>query len=222
MRLPAMLIALLSALVLGGCSGGGSPEASTTTSAAPTVDIGKVVSVKSTFLPPFKVNTIGKTAIDPKLLSPIQFQQGLTWTPPDCAKYAWTLPSGLKGNIATLSAEGEGNRFIAMALETSEPVRYDAGVVDKCRHVTFSGGDVRGVVDVVDAPHIDGVPTSGKHRQLQTANASGELYTYVAYLGDYLVVVTANPLPAPNQPVPAVNVQRAQQLLTDTVAAVRR
>jgi hypothetical protein len=47
------------------------------------------------------------------------------------------------------------------------------------------------------------------------------LYTYVAYLGDYLVVVTANPLPLPNQPVPPVNVQRAQQLLTDAVAAVR-
>ena len=72
---------------------------------------------------------------------------------------------------------------------------------------------MRGVVDVVDAPHIDGVDTVGKHRQLQTTVGTGELYTYVAYLGDYLVVVTANPIPAPNQPVPPVNVQRAQQVV---------
>ncbi|MDT5012333.1 MAG: hypothetical protein QOH57_3950 [Mycobacterium sp.] len=177
--------------------------------------------MKSTFGPPYQVNTIGKTAIDPKLLAPIQFQQDLVWDPADCAKYAWTLPANLKGNIATLTAEGGGNRLIAMAVETSEPVRLDPAVVEKCKHVTFSGKDMHGVVDVVDAPHIDGAQTLGKHRQLQTATASGELYTYVAYLGDYLVVVTANPLPVPNQAVPSVNVQRAQQLLIDAVAAVR-
>src|SRR5690349_6894560 len=102
MRLPAMLVALVGAIVLGGCSGGQpASSTSTTTSPAPTVDISKILSVKSKFGPEFKVQTIDKTAIDPKLLSPIQFQQGLTWTPEDCAKYAWTLPAGLKGNIAT-------------------------------------------------------------------------------------------------------------------------
>jgi hypothetical protein len=206
-----MLLALASAVAIAGC----------TSTAPPPADIGKILTVKSTFGPDFKVQTIDKTAIDPKLLSPLQFQQGIKWEPPDCAQYAWTLPSGLKGNIASVSAEGAGNRFIAMALETSEPVRYDSAIVDKCRHVTFSGGDVRGVVDVIDAPHIDGVQTLGKHRELHTATASGELYTYVAYLDTDLVVVTANPLPAPNQPVPPVNIGRVQQLLTDSVAAVR-
>jgi Domain of unknown function (DUF5642) len=226
MRSPSMLLALTSVVgvvLIGGCSGGGSSASSSSSAPPPkaSVDIDKVLSVKSTFAPPYLVRTIGKTAIDPKLLVPIQFQQDLVWDPADCAKYAWTLPAGLKGNIATLTAEGEGNRFIAMAVETSEPVRLDPEVVEKCKHVTFSGKDMRGVVDVVDAPQIDGVQTLGKHRQLQTATASGELYTYVAYLGDYLVVVTANPVPVPNQPVPTVNVERAQQLLTDAVAAVR-
>ena len=179
------------------------------------------MSLKQSFGPDFTVQAIDKTAIDPKLLAPLQFQQGLTWDPVDCSKYAWTLPTGLKGNIASVLAEGEGNRFIAMAIETSEPVTVDPAAVDKCRHVSFTGADVRGVVDVVDAPHIDGVQTLGKHRQLQTAVGSGELYTYVAYLGDYLVMVTANSLPVPNQPVPPVNVQRAQHLLSDAVAAVR-
>jgi hypothetical protein len=214
---------LISVVLISGCSGDGSSTSSSTSASPPksSVDIDKVLSVKSKFAPPYVVHTIGTTAIDPKLLVPIQFQHDLVWDPADCAKYAWTLPAGLKGNIATLTAEGEGNRFIAMAVETSEPVRLDPEVVEKCKYVTFSGKDMRGVVDVVDAPHIDGVQTLGKHRQLQTAAASGELYTYVAYLGDYLVVVTANPLPVANQPVPPVNVQRAQQLLTDAVAAVR-
>jgi hypothetical protein len=214
---------LISVVLISGCSGDGSSTSSSTSASPPksSVDIDKVLSVKSKFAPPYVVHTIGTTAIDPKLLVPIQFQHDLVWDPADCAKYAWTLPAGLKGNIATLTAEGEGNRFIAMAVETSEPVRLDPEVVEKCKYVTFGGKDMRGVVDVVDAPHIDGVQTLGKHRQLQTAAASGELYTYVAYLGDYLVVVTANPLPVANQPVPPVNVQRAQQLLTDAVAAVR-
>ncbi len=203
-----------------GCSANGATGASST-SPSPTVDIGKIVSLKQSFGPDFTVQAIDKTAIDPKLLTPLQFQQGLTWDPADCSKYAWTLPTGLKGNIASVLAEGEGNRFIAMAIETSEPVTVDPAAVDKCRHVSFTGADVRGVVDVVDAPHIDGVQTLGKHRQLQTAVGSGELYTYVAYLGDYLVMVTANPLPVPNQPVPPVNLQRAQHLLSDAVAAVR-
>src|ERR1700757_1489557 len=218
-----MLLALASVVgvaLVGGCTAKGAIGASTV-SASPKIDIGNIVSLKASFGPDFTVRTIGQTAIDPKLLSPVQFQQGLRWQPAECQKYAWTLPAGLKGNIATVSAEGEGNRFIAMAIETSESVRYDPAVVDECRHVGFSGTDVRGVVDVVDSPHIDGVPTLGKHRQLQTAVGSGELYTYVAYLDNYLIVVTANPLPAPNQPVPPVNVQRAQQLLTDSVAAVR-
>ena len=214
------LASVVGVALIGGCSVKGAIGASTTP-ASPKIDINNVVSLKASFGPDFTVRTIGQTAIDPKLLSPIQFQQGLTWDPADCAKYAWTLPAGLKGNIATVSAEGEGNRFIAMAIETSESVHYDPAVADECRQVSFSGADVHGVVDVVDSPHIDGVPVLGKHRQLQTAVGSGELYTYVAYLDNYLVVVTANPLPAPNQPVPRVNVQRAQELLTAAVAAVR-
>lgn len=217
-----MLLALtgIVGVLLSGCRS----DSATDDSAGPApakVDIGKVLSVQSTFAPPYVVRTIGKTAIDPKLLSPLQFQPGLTWDPADCAQYAWTLPAGLHGNIASVSAEGEGNRFIAMAIETSERVDLNPDSVNRCGHVTFTAPEMRGVVDVIDAPHIDGAQTVGKHRQLQTAAASGELYTYVAYLGDYLVVVTANPLLTPGQPVPAVNLKRAQQLLIDSVAAVR-
>jgi hypothetical protein len=157
------------------------------------------------------------------MLGPQKLPDGVAFEPADCAKYAadQALPPGLKGNMAALSAEGEGNRFIAMAIETSDRIPFDASVADKCKHVTFIGGNVRGVVDVVDAPRIDGAQTLGTHRQLQTAVGSGELYNYVAYLGNYLVVVTANPLVVRGQPVVPVNTQRAQQLLTTAVTAVR-
>lgn len=187
--------------------------------AAPTLDVGRVLSVKSMFGSSFKVTTAGPGAIDPKYLEPQQFPEGVTFEPADCVDNA--LPSGLKANTAVVTAEGEGNRFIVIALETSEPVPFDAAEVDRCRHVTFSSATVRGVVDVVDAPQIEGAETVGKHQVVQTAAGGGELYKYVAYLGNHRVIVTADPLIAPNQPGAPVNVQRAQQLLTDAVAAIR-
>jgi hypothetical protein len=51
--------------------------------------------------------------------------------------------------------------------------------------------------------------------------ASGELYNYVASFGSILVIVTANPLVLPNQPVAPVNTQRARDLLAAAVKSVR-
>jgi hypothetical protein len=191
------------------------------------INIAKLQSVKSTFGPDYKVVSTGPTGIDPKLLAPQTAPPGVTFDPADCAKYAsgQTLPPGLRGNMAAVSAEGEGNRFTAIALETSERVPFDSAMTEKCKHVTFTGGPVHGVVDVVDSPQIDRGKTLGVHRVLEaTINGkvrSGEIYSYVAYLGNYLVLTTANPLVVPNQPMGPVNVQRAQKLFTDAVSAVR-
>ena len=81
-----------------------------------------------------------------------------------------------------------------------------------------------GLVEVVESPQIDGVRTLGTHRVLQTVvdgkPATGELYNYVAGFGDFLVIVTANPLVLPDKPVAPVNTQRARDLLAAAVAAV--
>jgi hypothetical protein len=53
------------------------------------------------------------------------------------------------------------------------------------------------------------------------AARTGELYNYVAYLGEYLVIVTANPLVLPDKPVAPVNTEQARGLLTAAVHAVR-
>ena len=189
-------------------------------------DIAHVANVKSSFGSEFKVTSVGPTGIDPRLLGPQTLPPGMTFDPADCAKAAsqQVVPQGMKGNMAATTAEGDGNRFIAMAIETSEAVpRTDPA--QNCQKVGFSGAGVRGLVEVVEAPQIDGVHTVGTHRVLQTTvdgkPRTGELYNYVASFGTFLVIVTANPLVLPDKPVAPVNTQRARDLLTAAVAAVK-
>lgn len=189
-------------------------------------DIARISEVRATFGDRFQYRDIAPTGIDPKLLQPQKLPPGMTFDPPECAKLAeGRLPEGdLKGNMAAATAEGEGNRFIALAVETNAPVPViDPG--DSCKKVEFGGPGLRGAVDVVKAPHIDGVQTSATHRVLQTVVAgaprTGELYNYTARFGSFMVIVTANPLVIPDKPVAPVNTERARRLLVDAVAAVR-
>jgi hypothetical protein len=189
-------------------------------------DIANVKNLRSSFGPPYKVTDVGPTGIDPRLLGPQALPAGMKFDPADCAKFAaqQVVPSGAKGNMAATTAEGEGNRFIAIAVETSEAVPVN-DPAQNCQKVGFAGGGVRGLVEVVEAPQIAGVHTAGTHRVLQTMvegkPRAGELYNYVATFGTFVVIVTANPLVLPGKPVAPVNTQRARDLLTAAVAAVR-
>jgi hypothetical protein len=189
-------------------------------------NIANVTSVKSSFGPGFHVTEVGPSGIDPRQLAPQAMPPGMTFEPADCAKFAagQVVPDGLKGNMAAATAEGEGNRFIAMAIETSEPVPLD-DPGDGCKKVSFAGGPVRGLVEVIDAPEIGGVRTLGTHRVVHTTvdgkPRTGELYNYIASFGTYRVIVTANPLVLSDKPVAAVDTQRARDLLTTAVAAVK-
>ena len=213
------LFALACALLLAAC-GGGQPD-------DVRGDIAKVVDLRSTFGPDYTVSTVEPTGIDPRLLAPQPLPQGVTLDPPDCGTFATglTLPDGLKGNMAAVTAEGAGNRFIVIAVETSEAVTPPQPG-DNCRKVAFAGPGARGLVEVADAPAIDGATTLGTHRFVQTVangkvTGSGELYNYVASFGSYLVIVTANPLVEPNKPVSPTNTERARELLASAVALVR-
>jgi Domain of unknown function (DUF5642) len=191
-----------------------------------TTDIAKVLDVKSSFGPAFKVSTFGPAGVDPHLLSGQALPPGVVFDPADCAKIAagLTVPEGLKGNMAATTAEGEGNRFITIAVETSEALPFpDPG--DACKKFAFAANGMRGLDEVVESPTIDGVRTLGTHRVVQTMvngkPASGELYNYVAAFGNYRVIVTANPLVDPSKPVVPVNTQRASDLLSASVKAIR-
>ncbi len=212
-------LALVVAIVLAACSG--NPPADDSKA-----DIARVLDVKSSFGPEFKVSTVAPTGIDPRLLAPQALPKGAVFDPPDCAKVATGLvvPPGLKGNMAAMTAEGDGNRFIAIAVETSEALQFpDSG--EGCKKVAFAGGGVRGLVEVAESPTIGGVRTLGTHRVVQTMvdnkPASGELYNYVASFSTFMVIVTANPLVEPNKPVVPVDTQRARDLLSAAVKAVR-
>ncbi|MEY8014829.1 MULTISPECIES: DUF5642 family protein [Mycobacterium] len=204
--------------VLAGCSSG--------TDASMKADIGKVSAVKSSFGPDFTVNDTSERGIDPLLLESRKLPAGLRFDPANCAKVAVgpDMPPDLKGNMAAVSAEGKGNRFVVIAVETSAPVPLAEPGKD-CAKVAFSGPQLRGGIEVVDAPHIDGVHTLGTHRVLQAVVAgaarTGELYDYSAQFGDYQVIVIANPLVIPDQPVAPVDTDRARDLLVKAVAAVR-
>jgi uncharacterized protein DUF5642 len=213
------VLAIASACLLAGCSSG-------TNAASINADIAKVAQVKSSFGPEFKVADVSERAIDPKLLAARKLPEGLSFDPAKCAKVAVgpDMPAELQGNMAALSAEGDGDRFVVIAVETSKPVPVSDPGKD-CTKVAFSGPQLRGAFEVVDAPQIDGTHTLGVHRVLQTATPggarTGELYDYSAQFGVYQVIVIANPLVVPDQPVAKVDTQRARDLLVKAVAAIR-
>ncbi len=189
-------------------------------------DIANIKNLRSNFPAPYKVTDIAPTAIDPRILEPQKLPPQIKFEPADCAQFAnqQVLPAGVKGNMAALTAEGDGNRFIVIAVETSETVPVK-GPPDNCRKVGFAGPAVRGLIEVVDAPKIDGAQTQGAHRVVQTSvggtTRTGELYNYVARFGSLMVIVTANPLVVPDKPVAPVDTKRAGELLSSGVAAVK-
>lgn len=189
-------------------------------------DIANVKNVRSEFSPDFKVTDIAPTAIDPRILEPQKLPPSIKFDPADCGQFAnrQVVPPGVKGNMAAVTAEGDGNRFIVMAVETSQTVPVK-GPPDNCHKVAFTGPAVRGLIEVVDAPKIEGVSTEGAHRVLQTIvgkdTRTGELYTYAARFGPMMVIVTANPLVIPDKPVAPVDTKKAGELLSAGVAAVK-
>lgn len=126
--------------------------------------------------------------------------------------------------MAAVAAEGEGNRFIVIAVQTNEPVPVAEPGQD-CSKVSFRGGPLRGTVEAVEAPSIDGTTTIGVHRVLQTTvegrPRTGEVFNYSAHFGDYQVIVAANPLVVPDKPTVPVDTQRARDLLIAGVNAIR-
>lgn len=212
-------LAIWGVCLLAACSHGPSE-------APPQADIAKIAKVKSDFGPGYKVKETAKTGIDPKVLATHKLPPGLTFDPPDCASFVvgGDMPAGLQGNMAAVAAEGDGGRFIAMAVQTSAPVPFEEPSRN-CKKVAFQGGRVRGLIEVVEVPQIEGTRTLGVHRVLQTVvqgkPRSGELYNYSAHFGDYQVIVTANPMLVQGQPPKPVDTKQARDLLVKSVAAIK-
>ena len=193
----------------------------------PAADIAGITELKASFGPQFAVTEVAPTGIDPRFLTGQKLPEGVTFEPPECARFAagQLVPTGTEGNMAAVSAEGEGNRFIVIAVQTNEAVPVtEPG--PNCRKVAFGGGAVRGTVEAVEVPTIEGAETIGVHRVVQTVAdgkpSTGEVFNYSAHFGDYQVIVSANPLVLPGKPPVPVNTQRARDLLIAGVNAIRR
>ena len=214
-----LVVACVGTLAACGSAESAQPDASH-------ADIANIKNLRSDFPAPFTVTDITPTAIDPRVLEPQKLPAQIKFEPADCGQFAnqQVLPAGVKGNMAALTAEGEGNRFIVIAVETSETVPVH-GPPENCQKVGFAGPGMRGLIEVVDAPKIDGVATQGAHRVVQTTVGgkarTGELYNYVARFGSLMVIVTANPLVIPDKPVALVDTKRAGELLSAGVSAVK-
>ncbi|MCV7352079.1 DUF5642 family protein [Mycobacterium parmense] len=212
-----VLPAIAAVCVIAGCS---------SAPGAAKVDITKVSDVKSSFGPEYKLTDISERAIDPKLLSARKLPEGLTFDPAKCARAAVgpDMPPDLQGNMAAVSAEGNGNRFVVIAVETSKAMPVNDPGKD-CAKIAFFGPQVRGGIEVIDAPRINDTHTLAVHRVLQAVvdggARTGELYDYSAQFGDYQVIVIANPLVVPGRPVAPVDTKRASDLLVNAVKAVR-
>lgn len=213
-----VMLTLASVCWLVGCS----PKVNTFSKG----DIAKVIDVKSSFGPEFTLVDVTPRAIDPQFFASRRLPEGLSFDPANCAKVAVgpEMPPGLQGNMAAVSAEGNGNRFVVIAVETSQPLPFNDPGQD-CKKVAFAGPQIKGGIEVVDTPKIDGAQTLGIHHVLQAlfgeSARTGELYDYSAQFGGYQVIVIANPLVIPGQPVAPVDTQRARDLFVKAVAAVR-
>jgi hypothetical protein len=191
------------------------------------IDTAKVFEVRSTFGDDFKINIKGPKDIDPKMLGPQKLPPGVMFDPADCADYVSSgrLPKGIRGKMSVLSADGAGNRFITIAVQADKDLPFDAEAAKKCEHVTFEAGKITGLIDEVDTPQIKNAQTVGTHRVITAVvgenQQSREVYNFAAYMGDWVVLVTANPLPVKGQPPDPVDADRARQLLTDSVSALR-
>lgn len=219
MSKPRVALAVACAVLVSACGSGQSEDLSQ-------ADIANVADLESAFGPGFEVSTVGPTAIDPGMLGPQTLPPEVVFDPADCRESVSRLavPSGVQGNMAATTAEGEGARYIVIAVETSEAVPVNVPS-EQCREVAFGGPGVRGLIKEVEAPQIDGAQIVGTHRVLQTTAGgsprTGELYNYVAYFGPFIVIVSANPLVLPDAPLVPVDTERARELVTEAVTLVK-
>lgn len=190
-----VLVSVVSVGLLAGCSAAEDPGT------AEPVDISKIGQLTSTFGPEFQVSE-KSSGLDPKILENQKPPEGVKFEPAECGEFAsmQTLPPDLKGNMSAVIAEGAGNRLVAIALETSQRVPLN-DPSDNCKKFSYAAGATRGTIESVPAPQIDGVQTLGVHRVVQATvdgkMQTGEVYSYIAQLGEYQVIVTANPLVTP-------------------------
>jgi hypothetical protein len=143
--------------------------------------------------------------------------------PSQCADLG--RPAAEDAAVQGLSGSGPGGTvYVVVIGSPSAPPSLDPGVVASCSHWTITSGATVGTVDLIDAPHIDGVATVGMATDAKTTVEGGvetqsQARTFIAYLGDFVAVVAL--VTDPGSPGPALGSDVASELLAETVSALR-
>lgn len=194
------------------------PAPSSTTAGAGVIDPARIDRARYELPPGYEVAAVG-SRVTP--LAQWGFGAAATAEPAVCAGLA-----GLPVDSATArgwSASGAGGIVYAVAADGAGGI--DASARDQCPHWTMSAGPTSGTVRLVDAPAIGTADTLGMAADIRTVVEGGNetrshADTFVAAEQGRLVYVTV--VTDPGSPDPALGADFAAQLLTKTVAALRR
>ena len=151
------------------------------------------------------------------------FGPGWVTEPPQCG----VLAGPATDDATTDGWSGSGPGGIVHAVVTgspTSPVTFDPAVLAECGHWTVTSGNTTGTVNLIDAPAIEGATTVGMDALARTVVEGGTettsaVYTFSAYLGDYLAFVTV--VADPGSPNPPLGQEFAADLLVKTVSALR-
>ena len=149
------------------------------------------------------------------------FGSGWTAQPTQCGALADPAPAdaGARG----YSASGSGGIVYVVVAAPGRPAP-DPGLIGECGQWTMAFAHTSGTARLVDAPRIDGVETVAMAVDTRTVVESGtqtdgQAATDMAYLGDHVVFVTL--VTDPGSPHPPLNTQFVDDLLIETVSALR-
>jgi Domain of unknown function (DUF5642) len=215
--------ALAVTSVVAGCGQSGSPPA-TSTSASPAaesqVNPANIGRVRGDLPVGYEVADLSGPASPAAFWG---FGPGWVTEPLQCG----VLAGPATDDATTNGWSGSGPGGIVHAVVTgspTSPVTFDPAVLAECGHWTVISGNTTGTVNLVDAPAIEGATTVGMDTVAKTVVEGGTettsaVYTFSAYLGDYLAFVTV--VADPGSPNPPLGQEFAADLLVKTVSALR-
>jgi hypothetical protein len=151
------------------------------------------------------------------------FGAGWAADPPQCDALANPVVDAVTMKGWSGSGPG-GTVYAVVAGSPANPITLDPSLVADCGQWTLTAGRTRGSVRLVPAPAIDGAATVGMTTACTTVVEGGtethsHANTFMAYVGDYVVFVTA--VTDPGSPNPPLGQDLAASLLVKTVSALR-
>jgi hypothetical protein len=215
---------LAAMLFAAACS---APTHSPPSSERATVTTGQVVHVnpdnirgmRGSFPAGYEISDIHGTA------SPAKYW-GLQPDSPSDPRQCATLADPANGSATSEGLSGSGSGGIIYVVVAASPAAGgpDPGTVTACDHWSMDSGRTTAVINMIDAPAIDGVSTVGMVAMVRTIVEGGtetdlRATTTTAYLGEYVAFVTVVTDPASS--APQLPPDLASTLLTRAVATLR-